>query len=63
MQILKEENKNSKNNVNLIKLRINKLQNEEKASIRELEKTKITSFFLRISSQAGVPILKIEYLT
>ena len=40
LQILKEQNKNNKNNINLIKLRINKLQNEEKASIRELEKTK-----------------------
>ena len=40
LQILKDQNKNNKNNINLIKLRINKLQNEEKASIRELEKTK-----------------------
>ena len=39
LKILKEENKNNENNINLSKLRINKLQNEEKASLRELENT------------------------
>ena len=40
LQMLKEENKISKNNINIIKLRINKLINEEKVSYRDLENTK-----------------------
>ena len=40
LQMLKEENKITKNNINIIKLRINKLLNEEKISYRELENTK-----------------------
>jgi hypothetical protein len=39
LKMLKEDNKNTQNNINLAKLRINKLQSEEKASFRELEKT------------------------
>ena len=39
LRVLKEQNKIKKNNINLTKLRINKLQNEEKASLRELEQT------------------------
>ena len=39
LRALKEHNKISINNINLMKLRINKLQSEEKASIRELENT------------------------
>ena len=40
LQMLKDENKITKNNINIIKLRINKLLNEEKISYRELENTK-----------------------
>ena len=39
LRALKERNKISINNINLMKLKINKLQSEEKASIRELENT------------------------
>ena len=39
LKMLKEENRLNQNNINLAKLRINKLQNEEKVSLRELENT------------------------
>ena len=39
LRVLKEQNKIKENNINFIKLKINKLQNEEKASLRELEQT------------------------
>ena len=48
LQSIKEINKNTQNNIQLIKIRINKLQNDERISFRELEKTK--KMILKIKS-------------
>ena len=52
---IKEINKNTQNNIQMIKIKIKKLQNEEKVSFRELEKTKKMLLKMRIKKEKNYP--------